>query len=117
VALTASPGMAASAKPPTIQPTLRKRKPFQWKNSFWIANLLRIAMIAAVLVAWQMAADQGAINAFLMGSPAGIYKEAVRLMGTGQLWDDTFATVHATIIGFLVGSLTGAFCGLLLWCF
>ena len=117
VALTASPGMAASAKPPTIQPTLRKRKPFQWKNSFWIANLLRIAMIAAVLVAWQIAADQGAINAFLMGSPAGIYKEAVRLLGTGQLWDDTFATVHATIIGFLVGSLTGAFCGLLLWCF
>ena len=108
----ASPGKAQAVKTP-----VRKRKPFYWKNSFWIANLLRIAMIAGVLAAWQIAADQGAINAFLMGSPAGIYQEAMRLIGTGQLWQDTYATVEATLIGFLVGSLSGAFCGLLLWCF
>ncbi len=114
---TASLAEAAAAKPPAIKTPQKKRRPFQWKNSFWIANLLRIAMIAALLVAWQIAADQGAINAFLMGSPAGIYQEAVRLMETGQLWQDTYATVEATLIGFLVGSLSGAFCGLLLWCF
>lgn len=114
---TASTPKAPAAKVAAIQAAPRKRKPFQWKNSFWIANLLRLAMIAAVLAAWQIAADQGAINPFLMGSPAGIYKEAVRLIETGQLWQDTFATVHATLIGFLVGSLSGAFFGLLLWCF
>ena len=114
---TASLAEATTAKPPAIKTPQKKRRPFQWKSSFWIANLLRIAMIAAVLAAWQIAADQGAINAFLMGSPAGIYQEAVRLMETGQLLQDTYATVEATLIGFLVGSLSGAFCGLLLWCF
>lgn len=111
------PSAAPVPKAAAVKAAARKRKPFQWKNSFWIANLLRISMIAAVLAAWQIAADQGAINAFLMGSPAGIYQEAVRLVETGQLWQDTYATVHATLIGFLVGSLSGAFCGLLLWCF
>lgn len=113
----ALPAAAPSGKAQVVKTPVRKRKPFHWKNSFWIANLLRIAMIAGVLAAWQIAADQGAINAFLMGSPAGIYQEAMRLIGTGQLWQDTYATVEATLIGFLVGSLSGAFCGLLLWCF
>ncbi len=117
VALPAATSQAPAAKTQAPKAAAKKRRPFQWKNSFWIANLLRIAMIAAILVAWQIAADQGAINAFLMGSPAGIYKEAVRLMETGQLWQDTYATVEATLIGFLVGSLSGAFFGLLLWCF
>ena len=64
------PSAAPVPKAAAVKAAARKRKPFQWKNSFWIANLLRISMIAAVLAAWQIAADQGAINAFLMGSPA-----------------------------------------------
>ncbi|QKV55262.1 ABC transporter permease [Comamonas antarctica] len=117
IAATTASSQPVTAKAQAVKPPAKKRRRFQWKSSFWIANLLRIAMIAAMLAAWQIAADQGAINAFLMGSPAGIYQEAVRLMETGQLWQDTYATVEATLIGFLVGSLSGAFCGLLLWCF
>jgi NitT/TauT family transport system permease protein len=95
----------------------KKAKKKNWKDNFWILNLLRILVVAVLLAAWQYSASTGFINSFLMGSPIGIFNEAVRLIGTGQLWDDTLSTVQATVIGFLLGSFFGAFSGLLLWCF
>lgn len=78
-------------------------------------NLWRLALIAAVLGLWQLGVDQGWINAFLMGSPEGIAKEAMRQIGTGQLLEDTLTTVYATVIGFLIGSILGSISGLALW--
>ncbi len=78
-------------------------------------NLWRGAGIALVVVLWQLGVNLGWINSFLMGSPAGIAEEAWRLLQSGQLLDDTLATVSATIAGFLLGSVLGSVCGLLLW--
>lgn len=94
-----------------------RRKIRKSRRDFLGMNLVRVGLIALVLFIWQLAADSGAINAFLMGSPQGIAKEAWRLIETGQLWDDTLSTVYATLIGFVLGSAFGALCGLLLWCF
>lgn len=93
-----------------------RRRNRKSRKEFLTMNLVRAGIIALFLFLWQVAADNGAINAFLMGSPEGIAKEAWRLMSSGQLWDDTLATVYATLIGFLLGSILGAFSGLLLWC-
>lgn len=93
-----------------------RRKNRKSRQDFLTMNLVRAGIIALVLFLWQLAADNGSINAFLMGSPEGIAKEAWRLMSSGQLWDDTLATVYATLIGFLLGSALGAMSGLLLWC-
>lgn len=102
-------------------PDLRKkeslrRKSRRLRKDFLVVNLVRAGVIALFLFAWQLAADSGTINPFLMGSPKGIAQEAWRLINSGQLWDDTLATVHATLIGFVLGSALGAFFGLLLWC-
>jgi len=93
-----------------------RRRNRKSRKEFLTMNLVRAGIVALFLFLWQVAADNGAINAFLMGSPEGIAKEAWRLMSSGQLWDDTLATVYATLIGFLLGSILGAFSGLLLWC-
>lgn len=50
-----------------------------------------------------------------MGSPVGIANEAWRLIQSGQLLNDTVATVYATVVGFLAGSILGSIAGLLLW--
>lgn len=102
-------------------PDLRKKESLRRKSrrlhkDFLVVNLVRAGVIALFLFAWQLTADSGAINPFLMGSPEGIAQEAWRLMNSGQLWQDTLATVHATLIGFVLGSALGAFFGLLLWC-
>lgn len=49
-----------------------------------------------------------------MGYPAGIWQEFVRLVGNGELLQNTYVTVYATVTGFVLGSLLGSFSGLLL---
>ncbi len=78
-------------------------------------NAWRCVIIGLILLLWQTGVDHKFIDPFLMGSPAGIGAEAWRMMLSGQLLTDTMATVKATVIGFLGGSILGSLSGLLLW--
>lgn len=78
-------------------------------------NLWRGSALALVIILWQVGVNTGWINSFLMGSPVGIAGEAWRLIQSGQLLNDTIATVYATVVGFLMGSILGSLAGLLLW--
>ncbi|SDL09200.1 NitT/TauT family transport system permease protein [Franzmannia pantelleriensis] len=84
-------------------------------NTLLTDNLWRGAGLALVIILWQIGVNVGWINPFLMGSPVGIAGEAWRLIQSGQLLNDTIATVYATVVGFLAGSILGSICGLLLW--
>ncbi|MEH6642168.1 ABC transporter permease [Vreelandella glaciei] len=85
------------------------------RSSFITDNLWRVAGIGLVVVLWQIGVMTDWINPFLMGSPVGIAGEAWRLIQSGQLLNDTIATVYATVVGFLLGSILGSISGLLLW--
>ena len=85
------------------------------RNTLLTDNLWRGAGLALVIIMWQTGVNQGWINPFLMGSPVGIVGEAWRLIQSGQLLNDTIATVYATVVGFLAGSILGSLCGLMLW--
>ncbi|MBR9905353.1 MAG: ABC transporter permease [Gammaproteobacteria bacterium] len=85
------------------------------RNTLFSDNLWRGAGLALVIVIWQVGVSVGWINSFLMGSPVGIANEAWRLIQSGQLLNDTVATVYATVVGFLAGSILGSIAGLLLW--
>ncbi|AXY41658.1 ABC transporter permease [Halomonas sp. JS92-SW72] len=85
------------------------------RNTLLTDNLWRGAGLALVIIMWQVGVNQGWINPFLMGSPVGIVGEAWRLIQSGQLLNDTVATVYATVVGFLAGSILGSLCGLMLW--
>lgn len=85
------------------------------RNTLFTDNLWRGAGLALVIIMWQVGVNVGWINSFLMGSPVGIANEAWRLIQSGQLLNDTIATVYATVVGFLAGSILGSIAGLLLW--
>ncbi|TVP48149.1 MAG: ABC transporter permease [Halomonas sp.] len=85
------------------------------RNTLFTDNLWRGAGLALVIIMWQVGVSVGWINSFLMGSPVGIANEAWRLIQSGQLLNDTVATVYATVVGFLAGSILGSIAGLLLW--
>ncbi|PWC21333.1 ABC transporter permease [Brenneria roseae subsp. roseae] len=90
----------------------RRKKKFQslLKDNGWRALIL-ITLVAL----WQYGVDTGMVNAFLMGSPAGIWQEFSRLLANGELLTNTYVTVYATVTGFVLGSLLGSLSGLLLW--
>lgn len=103
----------AQAKAGSVSLPVTKTKK---KNSSILRhNFYRIAIIVVVLFLWQLAVSLQWIDAFLSGSPFGIWAETVRLVQSGQLFTDTFATVYGTILGFGIGSLLGSAAGLLLW--
>jgi len=80
-----------------------------------VINAYRVGIIFAILLLWHIGVTFNWINPFLMGSPAGIWSETVRLVQSGELFTNAFATVYGTIGGFLIGSFLGSVIGLLLW--
>lgn len=107
---TALPSIDSAAKRKATSE--RKRKA---RQTFLQDNFARLLIIGVVLLLWQTGVNHKLIDPFLMGSPKGIGAEAWRMIGTGQLLNDTIATVQATVSGFLAGSILGSLFGLTLW--
>jgi NitT/TauT family transport system permease protein len=83
-----------------------------WKpRTIW---LLQIAIFVAIIGGWEAAADLRYIDPFFWSSPSRIFTAAV-VTFKGTVFQDTWFTFKATIIGFLLGSLIGAVIGLSLW--
>jgi len=93
---------------------VRKRQAAAVKDWLTIA-LWRLAIIGVVLGIWEALVRGGAVNAFLLGSPSAIAKMAASMISSGQLMEDAYATVRATVTGFGIGSAVGSLAGLLLW--
>ncbi|MHA6482818.1 ABC transporter permease [Paenibacillus sp. strain BS8-2] len=93
---------------------VRKRQAAALKD--WLMIVFwRLAIIASVLAIWEALVRSGTVNAFLLGSPTAIAKMAVSMIASGQLLEDAYATVRATVTGFAIGSAVGSLAGLLLW--
>ena len=82
------------------------------KLKVWLWRALLLLLSVAL---WEIAATLGWINDFLFGHPLGIWEEFVRMLTSGQLARDTWATFYGTIVGFAIGMTTGSLVGLALW--
>lgn len=94
---------------------VRPKEKMKKRNPFLILNFYRLLIILAIVGVWELAVRLQFVNAFLMGSPTGIWNEAIRLIQSGQLFTDMTATLYGTVSGFIIGSLLGSGVGLILW--
>jgi len=78
----------------------------------WLAQLLIVVLLFA---AWEFAVRQGAVSAFLFGSPSGTAQAAWNLIVSGELWVHANYTLWASAAGFVVGTVIGTIPGLALW--
>lgn len=85
------------------------------KNKLNSTSMIVSVILIALVVLWQMAAQQQWINGQLLGSPKGIYDSAVIGFTQGSILMDTWVTLVETVIGLVVGSGIGIFLGLVLW--
>jgi NitT/TauT family transport system permease protein len=84
-----------------------------WKP--WIVWLIQVAIFVAMVGGWEAAAELRYIDPFFWSSPSRIFVAAIAMFKQGTIFQDTWFTFEATIIGFLLGSLIGAVIGLSLW--
>jgi NitT/TauT family transport system permease protein len=83
----------------------------------WVI-FLRIALAVVVLASWEFAVRRNWMDPFFFSQPSAIYDQLVVWLteGTAQgpLWSELLVTMEETVLGFLIGSLLGVFCGIAL---
>ncbi|KAB0572883.1 ABC transporter permease [Ideonella dechloratans] len=84
----------------------------------WLIIGLRVAVLVVALGGWEMAARLKWIDPFFYSMPTMIWDQIVEWVrdGTsqGSLWRQVAVTLEETVLGFLIGSVAGVFCGILL---
>lgn len=79
---------------------------------------LRVLVLIVVLGGWELAARSKWIDPFFYSMPSMIWNQIVEWArdGTsqGSLWRQVAVTLEETVIGFLIGSIAGVICGILL---
>lgn len=79
---------------------------------------LRLIVLVVVLGGWELAARAKVIDPFFYSMPSMIWAQIVEWVrdGTSQgpLWTQVLVTLEETVIGFLIGSVAGVVCGILL---
>ncbi len=84
-------------------------------SSRWLVSFFQLLIFAAFMGAWELGVRLGLVNAFLFGSPAGIFAKLVAQLSDGSLFVDTGVTMMEAIIGFAIGTILGSAAGLALW--
>lgn len=69
--------------------------------------------VVAILVAWQLFSKSGFVNPILFPSPATVAAAAIDMAHAGVLWKDLKISIGRAAIGFLIGSSSGVFFGLM----
>jgi len=72
--------------------------------------LLRLALIVAFLVLWQIAADRW-IDITFISKPSDIVERLGEWIGDGTLWSNSWITIQEIVYGFLLGAAAGALVG------
>lgn len=101
---------------PTIQPETRKlRAKKQTRARTARVLLTQLVLVAGLLGAWEYGVQTGVVNAFLFGSPSGIWSFLVKGITDGSIFHDMLVTSEETLLGFILGNAIGATVGLALW--
>jgi len=79
--------------------------------------ILQWALLAAILIAWQLAADLGYIDSFITSSPKQVWATFWKLLTKGDLIYHVSVTMFETMYGFTVGTAVGTLIAILLWWF
>jgi len=83
--------------------------------SMWRINLWRWGLLIALILLWELGSRLGWIDAFFFSSPSQIVQTAIVKWQSGQLWRDIVYTGSSTLLGFVLGTVTGSLLGLLFW--
>jgi NitT/TauT family transport system permease protein len=81
----------------------------------WLIYTIQVGILAIVVALWELGVRIGWVSAFFWSSPAQIWSTGITFVAEGTALQDTWFTVRSTIIGFVVGTTSGAIIGLALW--
>ena len=84
------------------------------KKETALVKSVQIFTVVFLLTMWEVAADIGLIDRFILSSPSRMIKMFVQ-MAAGELWVHIACTVGETLVGFLLGVAIGLAVAVGLW--
>jgi ABC-type nitrate/sulfonate/bicarbonate transport system permease component len=78
------------------------------------AALIRVVVVVAVIILWDVSTRFGWIDKLFVSSPGDVGGAVVQLAGQGIVWDALRETGSAILIAFVCGTLAGIVAGMLL---
>lgn len=85
------------------------------KRKAVLINISRIAILAFLLLFWELSAHFAWVNPFITSSPSRIVKTIVDLYKSGSLFYHVGTTLWETLVGFFIAVAIGYAVALLLW--
>lgn len=118
VAATASTPTAALVRLGELRqrmsPVPRRRRTTREPSS-WSVNALRIGVVLAIFVIWEVGANLGLIDAFFWSQPSQIWRTAMISLQNGDILVNARFTFTSTVAGFVIGVVGGVALGLSFW--
>ena len=74
----------------------------------------QIFILVAYLTIWEILANKGIIDSFMMSQPSRVWDTLTNL-GSQDLMKHIWVTVYETIVGFSIGTILGIGIAILLW--
>ncbi|MDF2522455.1 MAG: sulfonate transporter permease [Clostridiales bacterium] len=75
----------------------------------------QVLILVAFFAIWELAANLKLIDSFITSQPSRVIKTLTNLYTEGQLFQHVGLTCMETIIGFLLGTITGTIIAVILW--
>lgn len=76
---------------------------------------VRLVILTAFFVLWEVAGYYKWIDPFLTSTPSRMWRSMLKIYAEGSLFKHIFVTCYETILGFLLSTLLGAVIAVLLW--
>ncbi len=80
-----------------------------------LVMITKTGILAVFLVLWEVCANMGIIDSFIMSSPSRIWNVIVDLYTSGELFMHIGVTTYEAVMGFLLGTILGTVIAALLW--
>jgi NitT/TauT family transport system permease protein len=88
------------------------------KGQLSVRNLLvwvvRIAILVVFLGLWQISVNRGWADPFFVSKPTVVWSSLWSQFSSGTVWSNGWATLEATLLGFIIGSAGGVIVGFLI---
>ena len=81
----------------------------------WAVLCLQVFLLVAFFLLWEVAANQGWIDPFILSQPTRMIASAEEMLADGTLWMHIGTTLWETVAGFLLGTILGTLTAVLLW--